>query len=135
MTPEQLAALHARCFTIPRPWSAQEFSDLLAMQGCFLLTDTHGFLLGRAIAGEGELLTLAVEPEARRHGVGRALTQEFAERANALGADDLFLEVAANNTPARSLYSSLGWQEAGRRKEYYAPGQDAIVMRYKVNET
>lgn len=128
MTPHQLGALHARCFTTPRPWSAAEFSALMATTGSFLLTRDNSFLLGRAIAGEAELLTLAVAPEARRQGQGRALTLEFAATARGMGARDLFLEVAADNHPAQALYAALGWRETGRRRGYYAPGLDAVVM-------
>ncbi|RMC34686.1 GNAT family N-acetyltransferase [Paracoccus alkanivorans] len=134
MTPAELAALHRRCFTTPRPWSTEEFSALLETPGCFLLTCRGGFLLGRAIAGEAELLTLAVAPEARRQGYGRALAQEFTARARLMGASDLFLEVAADNLPAHELYSALGWRETGRRREYYGPGLDAIVMHLGFSE-
>lgn len=129
MTPDQLSALHAHCFTVPRPWSAKEFAALLEMPGCFLLTRPDGFLLGRAIAGEAELLTLAVNPAARRKGIGRRLVQEFILAAQVKGAEHLFLEVASDNPPAQALYAALGWQEAGRRPDYYAPGLDAIILR------
>jgi ribosomal-protein-alanine N-acetyltransferase len=133
MTAEELAALHARCFTLPRPWSAVEFTDLQASRGSFLLTRSSGFLLGRVIAGEAELLTLAVDPDARRLGTGAVLTREFAQQAAAMGADCAFLEVAENNTTARALYTRCGWSEAGRRPRYYAPELDAIVMRLEIN--
>ncbi|MFT3688752.1 GNAT family N-acetyltransferase [Paenirhodobacter sp.] len=128
MTPADLAALHARCFTTPRPWSEGEFRDLLAAPFTFLLTAPQGFLLGRVIAGEAELLTLAVAPEARRRGTGRALLAGFAETARARGADSAFLEVAEDNAPARALYAAAGWREAGRRRGYYHPGIDALVL-------
>lgn len=134
MTPEQLAALHARCFTTPRPWLADEFSALLQTSGCFLLTRGRGFLLGRAIAGEAELLTLAVAPDARRQGTGRALTREFSATSFTMGARDLFLEVAADNTPAQAMYADLGWRETGRRRDYYAPGLDAVVMHFGLQD-
>lgn len=136
MTPEALAALHARCFTTPRPWSAGEFAQLLDSPRCFLLTRPQdgppntplGFLLGRVIADEAELLTLAVAPEARRAGLGRDLTREFAATSRARGATGAFLEVAADNRAARALYAGLGWREAGRRRGYYGPGRDALVL-------
>lgn len=132
MTPEALASLHAACFTTPRPWSAAEFSDLLTSRGVFLETSTHGALLGRVIADEAELLTVAVHPDARNQGEGRALLTAFLDRASALGAETAFLEVAADNTAAISLYRCSGFSESGRRPGYYrAPdGQtlDAIVM-------
>ncbi|WP_378942003.1 GNAT family N-acetyltransferase [Paracoccus sp. R86501] len=129
MTAERMAALHARCFTTPRPWTAAEFTGLLDSRGCFLLHDDHGFLLGRAIAGEAELLTLAVDPDARRMGTGRRLVARFASTAQRMDADDAFLEVASDNLAARALYSGTGWVEAGLRPDYYGPGTDAIVMR------
>ena len=114
---------------VPRPWSAEEFASLLETRGSFLLTRPDGFLLGRALAGEAELLTLAIDPGARRMGTGRRLTQEFADMAQRMGAEKAFLEVASDNLAAQALYAGLGWQEAGRRPGYYAPGVDAIVMR------
>ena len=124
-----MAALHARCFTTPRPWSEAEIGDVLSARGAFLLLRPQGFLIGRAIAGEAELLTLAVTPEARRQGIGRALLGAFAAAARERGATDAFLEVAANNAAARALYAGAGWVQAGRRRGYYGPGVDALVLR------
>lgn len=132
MTLADLAALHAASFTTPRPWSRAEFADLLAAPGCFLLTESHGFLLGRVIAGEAELLTLAVDPQARRAGLGRALVVRFAAEARAREADSAFLEVAESNAAARALYAACGWRAAGRRRGYYqppeGPAEDALVL-------
>lgn len=130
MTPEALAALHARCFdAAPRPWSAPEFSALLESQGCFLLQRPGAMLLGRVILDEAELLTLAVDPDRRRTGSGRALTAAFAARSRARGALSAFLEVAEDNLAARALYAGLGWREAGRRPRYYGPARDALILR------
>jgi len=132
MTPEALAALHGACFATPRPWSAAEFAALLTAPGVFLHGDSRGFVLGRAVAGEAELLTLAVAPEARRQGLGRALLVAFEAEARQARAETAFLEVAAANVAARALYAGAGWAEAGRRRGYYRlPGggaDDAVVM-------
>ncbi|MCV2882662.1 GNAT family N-acetyltransferase [Actibacterium sp. XHP0104] len=133
MTPEALAALHAACFTTPRPWSADEFRDLLAGQGCFLVSQGQGFALGRELAGEAELLTIAVHPDARRAGLGREILRAFETEAHAAGAIDAFLEVAADNLPAIALYQSRGYAQVGCRKGYYHPPQgpaiDALILR------
>lgn len=130
--PDALAALHARCLDTPRPWTAAEFAGFLADPTCFLLGDATGFLLGRAVAGEAELLTLAVAPEARRRGIARALVAAFLAEAAARGAETAFLEVAADNAPAEALYRAAGFAQAGRRRGYYArppqPPLDALVM-------
>lgn len=136
MTPDDLARLHAACFTTPRPWGAMEFADLMARPDVFLLTAPDAFLMGRALAGEAELLTLAVAPEARRKGTARALVAAFAEEARARGAEEAFLEVSAENAPARALYEATGWAEAGRRRDYYkvpdAAPVDALVLRLQL---
>ena len=134
MTPEDLAVLHARCFTIPRPWSAAEFAGFLTDPLAFLLVEGDaGFLLGRAAAGEAELLTLAIAPEARRRGLGQRLGGRFLYQARLRGAANAFLEVAADNAPAQALYDRAGFAPAGRRRGYYAGPdgrvQDALVLR------
>lgn len=132
MTPADLAALHARSFTTPRPWSEAEFAGFLASPLCFLCSEPSGFALGRVIADEAELLTIAVDPHARRTGAGRRLLQAFEAEAQTRGATTAFLEVASDNAPARGLYASGGWAESGLRKGYYhAPDGariDAVVM-------
>lgn len=133
MTPDQLAALHAASFTLPRPWSAQEFRDLLAAPRFFLLTEgDRALLMGQVVADEAELLTVAVAPEARRQGLGSKLVADFLAEAARRGAKSAFLEVAAGNAAARALYAQAGFVESGRRRGYYhGPGgtDDAVVMR------
>jgi [ribosomal protein S18]-alanine N-acetyltransferase len=133
VTPDALAALHGRCFLTPRPWSEPEFAGFLSDPLAFLLVEGDaGFLLGRAVAGEAELLTIAVAPEARRLGLGRKLVSRFLYQARLRGAQSAFLEVAADNAAARALYLGAGFSEAGRRRGYYRTpdGQalDALVL-------
>jgi ribosomal-protein-alanine N-acetyltransferase len=126
-----LAAIHAECF--PDAWSAQAIDDLLATPGTFVFTGGEGFILARAAGGEAEVLTLAVSPSARRFGTGSALVRAAGDHAHRLGAQALFLEVAAGNLAARTLYRRLGFAEAGLRKGYYAKRdekpEDALVLR------
>ena len=132
MTPEEMAALHAACFTTPRPWSAQEIRDTLASPHCFVLTEPQGFLIGRAVAGEAELITLAVDPAARQRGTGGRLVDAFLAEARTRGAESAFLEVSAANLPAQSLYARKGFEQKGKRRGYYqTPEQtriDALVL-------
>lgn len=129
MTPGELARLHAACFTVPRPWTAEEFASVLDAPGTILVTRSSGFAVGRAAAGQAELLTLAVEPGRRRRGEGRAILSAFEARARGLGAAQAVLEVSEGNTPARVLYAGAGWSPVGRRPGYYADGRDALVLR------
>lgn len=132
MTPEDLATLHSLCFTTPRPWTAAEFADLLGSNGIILAGDSRGFILGRIAGPEAELLTIAVAPDARKAGIGRDLVGQYHARASALGAEESFLEVAADNAPAIALYLASGYTQAGKRPRYYTTpdGQkrDALVF-------
>ncbi len=133
MSPEACAALHARAFASPPPWSAAAFAATLADPAAFLLTRPGALLVGRAAAGEAELLTLATDPAARRQGHARALLAAFEAHALGRGAVAAFLEVAEDNTGARALYAGAGWVQAGRRPGYYRrPGAApaaALILR------
>ncbi|MGY6534875.1 MAG: GNAT family N-acetyltransferase [Pararhodobacter sp.] len=121
MTPDDLARLHRAAFAFPPPWSAAAFATTLAQPAVFLLASPCGqaFVLGRVVAGEAELLTLATAPAARRQGLARGLLQGFDKAATERGATTAFLEVAETNTAAMALYAATGWITAGRRPGYY----------------
>ena len=134
MTPEDLAATHAAAFEDERPWSAEEFAGLIG--GAILTGTAESFVLGRVTLDEAEVLTLATHPDHRRRGLARAALAEFLDQARARGASRAFLEVAADNAPARALYA--GWTQIGRRKGYYAqpggPAADALVLEKRLDE-
>ncbi|MEO0388204.1 MAG: GNAT family N-acetyltransferase [Pseudomonadota bacterium] len=120
MTPERLAALHARSFTLaPKPWSAQAFADLLATPTCHLLVEDPGFAVLRCAGGMGEVLTLAVPPEHRRQGLATRLLSALEATAKAKGATEILLEVNEENAAGRALYARAGYAKAGWRKDYY----------------
>lgn len=134
MSPQALAALHARAFTFPRPWSAAEFATILAGPGAVLCADPDGaaFALGRVVADEGELLTICTAPEARRQGRAARLLARLMAQMRARGAARIFLEVASDNAAAIALYRAAGFIESGRRPGYYrAPDgtcRDGCIM-------
>lgn len=118
---ERLSHLHERAFAPhERGWSAAEISSLTERGRLFAAADDAGFALISLAADEAELLTIAVDPAAQRAGLGRALLRAAREGAADAGAAVMHLEVAADNAPARALYESEGFSEAGRRKNYYA---------------
>jgi len=125
-----LAGLHAEAFYAP--WSASAFADLLGQAGVALEVEGDGFILIRTVADEAEILTLAIRPSARRQGLGARLVRAATDRAAALGATRMFLEVAEDNAAARALYGALGFAAAGRRPRYYpradGPAVDALLL-------
>ena len=135
MTVVEMAAIHAAAFAgaAPPPWSEGEIAGALFGSGAFAVNRPGiGFAILRAVADEGELLTLAVVPGSRRAGHGAALLAEGEARLQAAGARRAVLEVAEANAPARALYAAAGWRAEGRRKGYYrhpdGTRSDALVL-------
>ena len=138
----ELAALHARAFgRVEEGWDARGFAAVLADPGLRLwlarppgAVAPAGLLLARVAAGEGEVLTLAVDPPARRRGLARGLLAALLTAAEAAGLEAVHLEVAAGNAAARALYRGAGFRETGLRRGYYRlPGgvrEDAVLMTF-----
>lgn len=77
------------------------------------------YAVNTLIAGEAELLMIAVAPEQQRRGYGRKLLSKLEEMLLEQGAEQWFLDVRASNFKARNLYEDLGFNMAGRRRNYY----------------
>jgi ribosomal-protein-alanine N-acetyltransferase len=121
-----MAALHGAAFP-HEPWDEASFATLLTQPGAVGLVDPRGgILLLRVAADEAEILTIGVA--VRRRGIGRGLMEAGFARAREMGAVVMHLEVAAGNVAALGLYAALGFVEVGRRRRYYAGGEDAILL-------
>jgi [ribosomal protein S18]-alanine N-acetyltransferase len=89
-----------------------------------------GYIVGRTVLDQGEILNLGVSLPARRRGVGRALVGGLLEAFAGAGVLTAYLEVRESNVPAQRLYATFGFQEVGRRRRYYRhPVEDAVVLR------
>ncbi|MDW2974918.1 MAG: GNAT family N-acetyltransferase [Alphaproteobacteria bacterium] len=122
----ELANLHQKCFP-HKPWSADDFADL-KKSGCEIISSQNGFIVYRATCDEAEIITVGVAPEARRTGIAAAMIGIMEVDLKKRGVKHIFLEVAADNTPARALYKQNNFVQIGIRPKYY-DGIDAIIMR------
>jgi len=111
------------------PEAAQWAPAAWMLTQCFV-AEVDGLVRGfiaarRLVEGEGEILTIAVDPSARRLGVGSALIQAAREQVG----PKLFLEVRASNQGAIAFYQRSGFRPVGSRDSYYSePVEAAIVM-------
>ena len=122
-----LARLHEASFE--QAWTQTALRDLLKITGTIAFSTSDGFVMARVVGNEAEVLTITVAPSARRRGIGSALLREGARRACELGARTMFLEVGESNAAARALYTRSGFFPVGRRRLYYGPSEDALVLR------
>lgn len=130
------AALHAGAFA--HGWSEMDFERLIAADTSYADAALEGktlagFILSRVAADEAEVLTMVVGARWRGRGWGRALMDRHLDRLAVTGARTLFLEVNADNGPARALYARTGFAQVGQRKAYYAAPAaaraDALILR------
>ena len=129
----QVAALEKVCFS--DPWSQKSVASelenplalwLVAMDGERLV----GYGGSQTVLGEADMMNVAVDPEYRRQGVAGALVTALAQRLAQQGNVSLMLEVRASNVPAMALYQKLGFEQVGRRKDYYRnPKEDALILK------
>lgn len=82
------------------------------------------------VAGEAQVMRLAVDPKRRGEKLGLALLEAMLAEAVRLEAIEMTLEVREGNLPARRTYDHVGFAECGRRPGYYGDnGEAAILMR------
>ena len=127
----EVASIEEVSFSLP--WSLESLELMLTEQASALVALEDGRVLGyvgmMCVLDEGQIINVAVHPDARRRGVGRTLMEAAEAYAKERGIAFLSLEVRESNIAARSLYSSLGWEEQGIRKGFYShPVENACVM-------
>lgn len=138
LQPEDLSrVLEIESAVNPHPWTEQLFRDELEqpsarLEVLFLGETVDGFAVTRCVAGEMEILNIAVAPELHGRGLGRQLLRHVLQQGVEQGVQVVFLEVRAGNRPARNLYASSGFVEVGCRKGYYRDGEDAILMNLEL---
>lgn len=136
-TPDDISALahiEQRCFAIP--WSADALASELSdpeRARVLVAIGPDGRVLGYIsswfILDEGEIHNIAVDPDQRGRGIGKALLDALIGLGRREGIASFTLEVRPSNAAALRLYAGLGFQECGRRRGYYANNhEDAIIM-------
>ena len=129
----QVAELEKLCFSMP--WSENSIAHELTTDYSFwLVAEDDGIVagyIGSQIAfPEADVMNVAVRPEYRRRGIGEILVEALTTHLRNIDCESLTLEVRASNAPAIALYEKLGFQQVGRRPNYYRdPKEDALILR------
>ena len=133
----EITALERECFSLP--WSEASIrSELRNELSLWLVAVEDGRMLGyvgsQTVLGESDMMNLAVRPDFRRRGIGRALVEALCAALRVEKAISLTLEVRASNEAAKALYAALGFTSVGCRPRYYTrPTEDAELFRKELN--
>ena len=135
---DRVVAIERLAFTDPWPRSA--FVELLAEAHVRALAvegadgRVAGYALASVAADEGEILNLAVEPGARRRGLGRELLEALLVTFRAEGVGTVHLEVRESNAAAMHLYQRAGFRPVSVRRAYYRnPTENAVTMALPIS--
>ena len=116
------------------PWPYTAFETFLDTPG-FLVADTGGvvgFVVANVLSDSarqvGHVKDLAVAPGSRGEGIGGQLLDRAIAVLSGQGVTAVKLEVRKSNDPARSLYRSRGFEHRRTAANYYADGEDALVL-------
>jgi len=125
-----LAAIEHLCFR--EPWSEAALAEECG-KGLFLVAEQDSQAIGyvgcQVVLDEGYITNVAVAPEHRRQGIGRALIVRLLVEAERQGLAFVTLEVRASNEAAIALYQQLGFVTVGQRPRFYSqPTEDALLM-------
>ena len=129
----QIADLEKLCFH--DPWSeksiASELENRLSLWLVALDGDkVVGYVGSQSVMGWADMMNIAVDPDYRRQGVAQELVERLVAALMENAVTCLTLEVRASNEPAKALYGKLGFQQVGRRPNYYRnPKEDALILR------
>lgn len=122
--------------SFPSPWTRAMYEEELRQpETAFVIvlrTSTMpvaGYCAYRLVADELQINNVAVRPELRERGYGRALVESALGHGRSAGARTALLDVRRSNRPAQRLYFSLGFVQVGERPRYYSrPDEDALVL-------
>ena len=138
---DAIMAIEDAVFT-PDAWSRDSMRNELGLRDGYYLVafpvgepdriDAYAGLFAPHRAPSADVQTIAVAEHARRGGLGRVLMTQLITEARNRGAEEVFLEVRADNDSAQNLYRSLGFEQLAVRKGYYKGGMDALSMRLSV---
>ena len=136
---DALLPIEHRCFHHDRLTRLDFHRALKAKSATLLVAEEGGAVLGYALlkvrGRQAHLESLAVDPDARRLGLGRTLLKAAEEACVARGALHMRLEIREDNPPAYALYQSLGYRQHGTWLEYYEDESDALRLRKVLKTT
>ena len=141
MTAMDLVTVHAleKASYADDPWSLAQFKEELAGKDrMYLVAEKDKKVIGFAgVMHRGDtcdVLTLTVDNNLRRQGIGREMLRRLIDWSRNQKVPAMMLEVRAGNDEATPLYTSFGFVAISKRHNYYGPGVTAIVMRKELTK-
>lgn len=135
---DQILQIEAELFG-PTAWNRELFQDEISRipnSRWYQVLESENKVVGyvgiAVIGTTADIQTIAVVPTKQRSGYGALLLGLALTEAKNRGVQQIFLEVAIENTAAIALYQRFGFEQISVRPNYYGPGKNAYVMMREV---
>ena len=131
---EAIAGIESEAFSMP--WSVNAFTDAIKSKNYIYLTafndnEIVGYAGCTVVGDEGDITNIAVDKNYSKRGIGEMLIRRLIEEADDCGIGQIFLEVRASNIAAQALYTKVGFEMIGTRRNFYQkPTEDACLMKW-----
>ena len=129
---KKVAMIEQECFSLP--WSEEALLESMLQNYSYFVVaqageDIAGYGAIYVVAGEGEIINIAVKSDCRRNGIGEAIVKALLVESEKRQAESVILEVRQSNESAISLYERCGFEKQGIRKNFYEkPVENAVIM-------
>lgn len=124
---EQILNIHKVCFP-EMHWTISDLQDL-KKSGCEFISSENGFIIWRSVLDEAEIISIGVNPVARRTGIATAMLTLVENDLKKHNIKHIFLDVSDKNLSAINLYHKCGFVDFSTRSAYYNDGTNAIMMK------
>jgi [ribosomal protein S18]-alanine N-acetyltransferase len=130
---DAIMVLEQAGFPAAEQWSERSWRGELLGDGRTILIaraqNPVGVISIKTVGELADVHRLVVEPRSRRRGIGTDLVRAGLERVRQHGVREVVLDVGYGNEPAIALYQQLGFEQLSARRNYYGPGQDALILK------
>ena len=142
------AVIEINMSTLPEHYSDYFFESILKeLPEAFIVAELEGKVVGYIMCKlefgfsnfrklgfvkKGHVVSVAVVPEHRNKGLGKALMQEGISGMVSKKCDEVYLEVRVSNESAVKMYEQLGFVIKTKIRGYYRDGEDAYLMAHEL---
>ena len=119
-------------------WSEEDFLRALRQRNCIGMVAEHGekvvgFMIYELHKNKLHFLNFAVDPNWRNQGVGASMVAKLVSKLSSHRRTRITLEVRETNLPAQLFFRQMGFRAVNVLRNFYDdPGEDAILMEYRI---
>ena len=127
--------LHIEQESFPQPWGEDDFLKCLRQRNCIGMVCEHeeqvvGFMIYELHKAKLTVLSFAVHPEYRRHGVGLKMISKLKSKLCANRRNRIVADITEANLNGQLFFRDMGFLAIGVLRQFFDDQSDAYRMVY-----